>query len=380
MKNRSLLIIGIAAMLIIVLAAFSLKAGQNKAKKPPEVSYKVLLDGKTWFYVPDQVKLQKLLEDYKNQYAAKIDKNAEIKSIGFKQKLDIVEVNNYAGELCSWQEANEKIHATAKGASVIEVKDGDNLWSIAHDKQVSVEDIQRLNPQLDEEMRIYPGDKLTIKAEKPVLDVVIVYEKTVIEDIPFTTEYINDSSLYQSQRKVVSAGTVGKEEKVYEIVVENDIEVERKTLNAKVITSPVASQVRIGTKKAVSRSGRSFGVVSGRLTSGFGTRIHPVTRKKIFHKGIDIGASHGSPVYAYSSGTVVYAGWNSGYGNFVAINHGNGMVTRYGHLSAIYVKCGQKVATRQRIGAVGSTGVSTGSHLHFEVLVNGQYKNPLNYL
>ena len=229
-------------------------------------------------------------------------------------------------------------------------------------------------------MRIYPGDKLTIKAEVPVLSVVIVYEVTVIEDIPFTTEYIKDSSLYESQRKVVSQGIVGKEEKVYEIVFENDMELGRKTLHSKVITPPVASQVRIGTKQTVSRSGSSFGVVSGRLTSRFGTRIHPVTGKKVFHKGIDIGASHGSPVYAYSSGTVIYAGWNNGYGNFVAINHGNGMVTRYGHLSKIHVKFGQKVATRQRIGSVGSSGVSTGPHLHFEVLINGVNKNPLNYL
>ncbi len=378
MKNRSLYIIGIVAIILIAVAVFSLNASRNNDN---EISaYKVILDGKTWFYIQDKTKLEGLLEEYKNQYTAEIDKNVRIKSIGFKQKLDIDEVTIDREDLSSLQEAKEKIHTKAKEASQIEVKAGDNLWSIAHAKQVSVDDLQNLNPQLDEQMRIYPGDKLTIKAEVPVLSVVIVYEVTVIEDIPFTTEYIKDSSLYESQRKVVSQGIVGKEEKVYEIVFENDMELGRKTLHSKVITPPVASQVRIGTKQTVSRSGSSFGVVSGRLTSRFGTRIHPVTGKKVFHKGIDIGASHGSPVYAYSSGTVIYAGWNNGYGNFVAINHGNGMVTRYGHLSKIHVKFGQKVATRQRIGSVGSSGVSTGPHLHFEVLINGVNKNPLNYL
>ena len=381
MKKRSLFITGIVAMLLIVLAVFSLNLGQDKDKEDSQVSYKVLLDGQNWFSIQDKAKIEGLLEDYKNQYTAKIDKNASIKSIGFKQKLDIIEVDNYGGNLSTWQEAKEKIYAKTQAAAQIEVKDGDNIWSIAQDQQVLVEELQKLNPQLDQELRIYPGDKLTIKAEKPVLDVVIVYENTVAEHIPFTTEYISDASLYESERKVVSAGVIGKQEVDYEIVLENNHEVERKTLNTKVVTAPVASQVKVGTKKAVSRSGSSFGIVSGgRITSAFGTRIHPITGVEIFHKGIDIGASQGNPVYAYANGTITYAGWNSGYGNFVAIDHGNGMVTRYGHLSAIYVSVGQQVNVRQKIGAVGSTGDSTGPHLHFEVLINGEYKNPQNYL
>jgi len=208
-----------------------------------------------------------------------------------------------------------------------------------------------------------------------------VYNCTVVEDVPFTTEYISDSSLFESQRETISAGIAGKEERVYEIHLENGMETERKTLETKTITPPVASQVRVGTKQAVSRSGSNFGIVSGgRLTSNFGNRIHPITGRKTFHKGIDIGASQGSGVYAYAGGTVTFAGWKSGYGNFVAVKHSNGMVTRYGHLSSISVKAGQKVTVRQKVGTVGSTGVSTGPHLHFEVLINGNYKNPLNYL
>lgn len=381
MKKRSLFITGIVATLLIVLAFFNLNPNQDNIKATPLVSYKVMLDGKNWFYTQDKAKLEGLLEEYKNQYTAKIDKNASIKSIGFKQKLEIIEVDNYDGDLCSEQEAKEKVYAKTQVAALIEVKDGDNIWSIAQNQQVSVEELQKLNPQLDQEMRIYPGDNLTIKAGKPVLDVVIVYETTVVEDIPFTTEYISDTSLYASEKKVVYTGVIGKQENVYEIVMENNNEVERKTLNTKLITAPVASQIKVGTKKVVSRSGSSFGVVSGgRITSAFGTRIHPVTGKEIFHKGIDIGASQGNPVYAYTNGTIIFAGWKSGYGNFVAIDHGNGMVTRYGHMSALYVTVGQRVTVRQRIGAVGSTGVSTGPHLHFEVLINGEYVNPQNYL
>ena len=102
------------------------------------------------------------------------------------------------------------------------------------------------------------------------------------------------------------------------------------------------------------------------------------------HTGLDIATSSGTPIKAAASGTVVYAGWrggyNGGYGNLVAIDHGNGVQTLYGHCSKIYVSVGQKVSQGQSIAAVGSTGNSTGPHLHFEVRVNGIAYNPQNYV
>jgi murein DD-endopeptidase MepM/ murein hydrolase activator NlpD len=113
--------------------------------------------------------------------------------------------------------------------------------------------------------------------------------------------------------------------------------------------------------------------VNGPITSGFGPRWGS------FHEGIDIGASCGTPIHAAASGTVIYSGWMDGYGNFVVIDHGNGLATAYGHQSAIYVS-GGSVSQGQTIGAVGSTGHSTGCHLHFEVRVNGSPVDPLGYL
>lgn len=117
--------------------------------------------------------------------------------------------------------------------------------------------------------------------------------------------------------------------------------------------------------------------VSGVLTSRFG-----VTRPGHSHKGIDIGAPQGTPIVAVAGGTVTYAGYgyNGGYGNYMTINHGNGVVTAYGHCHTLEVSAGTYVAQGQTIATVGNTGRSSGNHLHFEVRVNGVSYNPLNYV
>lgn len=115
------------------------------------------------------------------------------------------------------------------------------------------------------------------------------------------------------------------------------------------------------------------------ITSPFGTRYHPVQKRNKTHTGIDIGAGHGASILAAESGTVLRADYNSGYGNYVVIDHGGGVQTLYGHCSALLVKSGQTVSRGQKIALVGSTGVSTGPHLHFEVLINGVYTDPMGY-
>lgn len=116
------------------------------------------------------------------------------------------------------------------------------------------------------------------------------------------------------------------------------------------------------------------------ITSPFGLRIHPVLKTQKGHTGIDIGAAHGTNVLAAQSGTVIMASYNGGYGNCVMIDHGGGVVTLYGHNSAMNVSVGQYVSRGEVIAKVGSTGMSTGPHIHFEVRVNGVIKDPMPYL
>lgn len=124
------------------------------------------------------------------------------------------------------------------------------------------------------------------------------------------------------------------------------------------------------------RRGMLASPVAGRITSGFGMRRHPVLGYMRMHKGMDFGAPWGTPIYAAIDGVVQLAGRSSGYGNFVKINHGNGLQSGYGHMSRIAARVGQRVSRGQLIGYVGSTGMSTGPHLHFEIWKNGVSVNP----
>lgn len=115
------------------------------------------------------------------------------------------------------------------------------------------------------------------------------------------------------------------------------------------------------------------------ISSSFGWRIHPITQKRSLHTGTDIGASSGTQITAAGAGVVIMAGWNTAYGNMTIIDHGKGISTLYGHQSALNVTEGQSVQANQLIGYVGSTGWSTGSHLHFEVREGGNPTDPLRY-
>lgn len=116
------------------------------------------------------------------------------------------------------------------------------------------------------------------------------------------------------------------------------------------------------------------------ITSSFGWRRHPILGYMRFHAGIDFGASYGSTIRAADSGTVIFAGWYGGYGYAIVIDHGGGMTTLYGHSSKLYVSTGQAVQRGEAIASVGSTGLSTGPHLHFEVRKNGEPVDPMAYL
>lgn len=148
----------------------------------------------------------------------------------------------------------------------------------------------------------------------------------------------------------------------------------------------VAGQVQqelhayLESRKSILAATPSIWPARGWTTSGYGWRRSPFTGRREFHKGQDIANRVGTPIIAPAAGIVAKVGWESGYGRCVVIHHGYGLVTRYAHLKKFLVKPGQRVTRRQKIALMGSSGRSTGSHLHYEVWLNGKTVNPSTYL
>lgn len=212
-------------------------------------------------------------------------------------------------------------------------------------------------------------------------DVVVRLENTALEPIEFDVIRKPNASLLTSQRIILKEGVEGEKKVVYDITIVNGYPTEVVAIQETVLKQPISAEVEVGTKRTVGRSGGgNFGVVRGRLSSNFGYRTHPISGRRIFHNGIDIAAATGTAVNAYADGRVTHVARDNTLGKYITIDHGGGLQTRYLHLSATRVSVGDNVSAGQRIGSVGNTGYSTGPHLHFEVLKNGSFVNPWNYI
>ncbi|GGK30220.1 hypothetical protein GCM10010965_23840 [Caldalkalibacillus thermarum] len=234
-----------------------------------------------------------------------------------------------------------------------------------------------LNPELDEDTLLQIGQELTVQAEKPVLTVVTVERVTEEQSIPYQVETKKDPDLYRGQTRVEREGKEGRKRIQFEVVKENGQVVSREVVAEEVLEEPVNKIVVRGEKVKPSRGNGQFmwPARGGRITSGFGMRWGRP------HNGIDIAGVRDRTIVASDHGTVVKAGWHSGgYGNTVVINHNNGYRTLYAHLASVNVRPGQTVERGEVIGVMGSTGNSTGIHLHFEIHRNGTPVNPVPYL
>lgn len=206
-------------------------------------------------------------------------------------------------------------------------------------------------------------------------------EKTFTETVTleYETKTVYTDAMLDGVKKVVNKGYNGEGEETYKIVSIDGVEYARETVSLNVTVEPVDALVRIGTCSNgidVATLGTFVKPYDGVVTSYMGPRWGRT------HKGIDIAGDrcNGKPAYAAADGVVIRADWYGGYGNCVIIDHGNGVQTLYAHLSAHSVALGDVVKAGQEIGKIGSTGNSTGPHLHFEVFVDGEIVNPLIFV
>ncbi len=227
--------------------------------------------------------------------------------------------------------------------------------------------------------------KDTSSVEEIVKGLEVKTVSTVVSDVKvaFSTNKTLTSSKTTGYYKVTTAGKNGLNRKTERVESVNGNETVRTVVSNEVITAPVTQEVTIGTAPVKLTPAQNANVTS----AGFICPL-PAGRYKVSsyygdgrnHKGVDLCANRGVSIYAAASGTVSYSGWRNDYGYNIIIDHGNGLQTRYAHASALYVSKGTKVSQGDVIAAVGTTGNSTGNHLHFEVIVNGTRVNPAPYI
>ena len=296
----------------------------------------------------------------------------------YDNEIEVIETYLPESELTDVATAAEILTQDQEKNSIYEVQSGDTLSEIALKVDIPLDRIIDMNEMLeDENSTIRVGDELIITIPEPVLSVGRQEEIYYEEDYDAPIEYIYNDDWYTTESVVRHQPSAGHRNVAAIVTYHNNNVKDAQILKEQVTIAPVAKVVEIGTKTPPTYIKPISG---GRLSSNFGRRSAPKRGASTYHKGIDWATPTGTAVMASSAGTVTRAGWGSGYGYVVYINHEDGRQTRYGHLSKVLVSVGQKVKQGQKIALSGNTGVSTGPHIHFELLINGTPVNPLNYL
>ena len=265
-----------------------------------------------------------------------------------------------------------KLLMTGGREEVVYVADKtESLESVAKKFNMTVDEIKALNANWEDPL--HKGSKITVLKAAPMITVTLDQEVKAQAPVPFKTVEREDADQVKSVKKVERAGKAGVLETTTALQSKNGKITSSVTESSRLVEEAVDQIVVVGTKEGVA-TGSFIKPTVGRLSSPFGPRWGR------FHYGIDLANRTGTDVVAADGGVVTRVGMAGSYGNLIIIDHQNGTSTRYAHLSAYNVKVGDVVAQGQSIGKIGSTGRSTGPHLHFEVRVGGVAKNPLDFI
>lgn len=268
------------------------------------------------------------------------------------------------------------------------IQNGDTPSEVAAAYDISYSELRALNPNVN--FNVFKvGTKLLVSQEVNFVRVKIIKIVERNESTPFKTERIESSKLFRGDTRTIRKGVKGTDKVTYLTTYIDGVQVSAEEIDRITLIDPISEKIQVGTKKTGYYGGSYDVVVKGKFVwpvSGLYTiTSHYGSRRSGWHTGLDISgpSASGKLVLAAESGTVELVKFsNRSYGNQVVINHGNGVKTRYAHMldGSISVSVGQRVSRGQPIGRVGNTGNSSGAHLHFEVIVNGNTVNPINYI
>ena len=276
----------------------------------------------------------------------------------------------------STEEAVEYLQKGTIEEKTYTVQAGDVFGRIATNHNLTSNELTQLNNEITSESVLRIGQELKVTALEPIVNVQVLSEKKVTEVIKYKNEVEETDAMFKGDTKVKQEGSDGKKNVTYVIHEQNGERVGKSVKEEEILVEVKNHIVLKGTKVIPSRGTGSFiwPAEGGYISSHMGHRWGG------FHKGIDIARPSGFAIKAADNGVVTFTGRDGSYGNKVIVNHQNGYQTVYAHLSSINVSKGQTVPQGFNLGVMGSTGRSTGIHLHFEIIKNGTAVNPTSYL
>ncbi|MEQ6355586.1 M23 family metallopeptidase [Lysinibacillus sp. M3] len=326
------------------------------------------------------VSQQELNSLYVNQQSTNIPPlqtgEARLVDVSFKQEVSGAIQKVAPNAIVTPTEAVKYLMTGSLEQETYKVQSGDVLGSVAQKHGLTTTELVALNPGITVDTVLQIGQALNVTVAKPFVTLEVKQEKKVTDIIPFKKIVEEDPTMYKGEKVIKQQGVNGSKETSYLLTSENGTRISKVALKENIIQQPVDEIEVVGTKVISSRGTGEFTwpTVGGYISSKMGQRWGEL------HRGIDIARPNNYNILASDNGVVVAAGVSGSYGNRIVIDHHNGYTTLYGHLSSIEVKVGQVVEKGSVIGIMGSTGNSTGTHLHFEVEKNGSLENPLTYV
>lgn len=339
------------------------------------LAYAINVDGEQIGIVNSEYEARNIIEEVKDYFTDSYEEESIIE-VNTAEKVEIKQIKASNKDI---QQSEELLNYIIKGTDeeqIYTVEKGDTYWTIAEYFNMSLDDLITANPNADPE-RIQIGDELNLVVPKPFLNVQVKRKVVQEEKTPFETEKVLVSYMYNDEQVVDRKGKFGLSKIEALVTEQNGIQIAKEVLSEQVISEPVNEIVTTGTQDPPPKKGTGYFVnplPGSYVSSRFGSRSGG------FHLGQDMAKASGSSIKAADGGTVTYAGWSGSYGYMIDIDHGGGYTTRYAHCSELYVSVGEKVYQGKVIAAVGSTGVSSGPHLHFEVRKYGSVVNPASYI
>lgn len=309
--------------------------------------------------------------------------------VAFDKTIEFTPGKYLADSFVNEQTLIDMFTSNKKVAAYYTVVENDSPTLICGKVDMTFTELERMNPGFNEDTEIHPGDRIQITQDEPFLTVMVTREEHYTEAIPYETTYTSNNMIYEGNKAVQTEGVNGERSVIANVSYINGTEISRSVISRSTITQPINEVIAVGTLPRPTSAASGITIEAGKMlwpVGGYdGGEISemPYGHGGYYgHKGIDVMAAYGTPIYAAENGVVTTAeyGYNGGCGNYVVIQGDSGYETRYYHCSELLTSYGTRVTAGDLIGYVGASGYAEGAHLHFEVRLGGEPLYPINYL